>query len=374
MMILPQPLARTGQALRRRRPLNAFIRGIGCLWIVGAGLATQGALVVVPMLPLAQALGVLAMLWVLPALLCSLAGIIGLPSSWMDWFQNVRQVVEGKPWPERLVLLIGTVWQCLLFRPFSCPFPDIPLWVQMFFFREKEAVYPPSHAGSAPVQDEYWIYINGMVTNQFVAQANAQRLYEIFGRPVTVCLNPTDGFLVDLLECIVDKLGLLEWFWKTQPQEYLRAELQRAIVEAAGGKYKRVVLVAHSQGTIIASKTLQQLAGMTNFAPLMKKHLLVFNFADCAHTMSAENVRYLENVSNQRDTVSWLGVLFPFPDLWEDVNGNPISIGGAKVTDSQRWGHLLNTHYLEPLRNGAYPASLLHHFRDGRSPPRGLLD
>lgn len=42
-----------------------------------------------------------------------------------------------------------------------------------------------------------------------IAVENAKRLVELFGRSITVVHNPTDSFIVDLLECVAGKLKLM---------------------------------------------------------------------------------------------------------------------------------------------------------------------
>jgi hypothetical protein len=103
---------------------------------------------------------------------------------------------------------------------------------------------------------------------------------------------------------------------------------------------------------------------------LMKDYLEVYAFADCAQQMPKKNIKYLENISNGGDTVAWLGVLFPFPYFWQDVNCQPIQIDGVRVEEPLLWGHLFETHYLNPMQfRGAYRNSRLQYSRGGKLPP-----
>lgn len=152
----------------------------------------------------------------------------------------------------------------------------------------------------------------------------------------------------------------------------------RDLLETADSdpRFTRVVLISHSQVTIITSNALEDLGRDPdpNVIPLMKKYLEVYAFADCAHQMPGNNVKYLENISNGADTVAWLGVLFPFKRFWQDVNRQPITIDGIDVNEPLRWGHLLETHYLKPMSSdGAYKKSRLRDYLDGGVPPDTLV-
>ncbi len=125
--------------------------------------------------------------------------------------------------------------------------------------------------------------------------------------------------------------------------------------------YKKVVLIAHSQGTIVTGNTLTDLLSDTaeqEIKDLMKRKLEVYNFANCAHSMPGmPSVNYCENISNGGDIVAWLGHLFhftfrPLDSFWIDANGDSLQIGGKSVIERFLWGHLLNTHYLLPMKKG----------------------
>ena len=276
---------------------------------------------------------------------------------------------------EKFVRFSGQIYQILVFRPFPCPvcIRSLPTIFKTFLFRDPVGLIPPSETQvqHAVVTDELWIYVNGVATTTDLAKANADFLFRLFGRPVWICYNPTDGILIDLLECIVDKIGFLDWFWKTKPRVVLSHVIQKALMEAEQNKYTRIVLVAHSQGTIITSAALRVIVqGDRHMKELSRRYLEVFTFADCAHQMIVNDrgvqvVNFLENISNGLDTVAWLGVLFPYRSFWEDKKGRGIEIDGSIITDPNHWGHFLMTHYLEPFFHGAYPFSRLHSYRAG---------
>ena len=319
------------------------------------------------------------MLFVFPALWVALFGIIGLPTSWLEILQTFYRLGQGNI-VEKLIHFAAQIFQILVFRPFECP-PSLdnslPRILKQFLFRDPERLIPPPDAQlrQAPVKDEYWIFVNGVATTTALAQANSDFLFRLFGRPIWTCYNPTDSIWIDLLECIVDKIGLLDWFWETKPARMLAQSLRKALAEAEQGQYKRVVLIAHSQGTIITSVALRQiLQGDRQVKEQSRKFLEIYCFADCAHQMLVRDaygvqvVNYLENISNGVDSVAWLGVLFPWKKFWQDVRGRGSVIEGSMVTEPARWGHFFNTHYLGPFLKRSYPFSRLQSYRNGLKP------
>ena len=57
--------------------------------------------------------------------------------------------------------------------------------------------------------DELWIHINGILNDADAAKVTCKVIYEMFGRPCKLLHNPTDGPVLDLLECFMGKTGLL---------------------------------------------------------------------------------------------------------------------------------------------------------------------
>jgi hypothetical protein len=315
------------------------------------------------------------MLFVIPALWALFFGIVGIPTSWPLLLESTLDLFAGDRGPlGTLVGIISTLYKCIIFLPFACPpFLDkLPPAIKWLIFREPEKMFEPPDAQktNAIVKNEFWIFVNGVATTSEIAFANQNELYKMFSRPITLCHNPTDGVVFDLLECAAGKVSFFDWFWEPAPRFMLAEAVRKALYDAPK-KYTRVVLICHSQGTIITSNMLTKVPNMNDARTkeLMKKYLEVYAFADCAHQMPDLNLKYLENISNGRDSVAWLGALFPFKSFWQDTNGRGIEIGGSFVTEPYLWGHLLNTHYLYHLQNNKYRGSRLQAFRNGRVPP-----
>ncbi len=256
---------------------------------------------------------------------------------------------------------------------------------------------------------EHWFFINGVATNEAVAEINSNLISQLFQRPVTVIHNETNSLLLDLLQCAVGKE------FKTNPsldkpqsmtEPAIKATI--AILEALKDPQRdKVVVLCHSQGTIIAANVLRALQqclchiktlrefpdgkselalelidelalsilcnekvlAMTedevdDYLISAVKKLEVYTFANCAdkmtyitHTTNEQGERiglpYIENFANQFDLVARLGVLSPLRKTEPSV----IRIDGATYEKQglDAWGHLLNQHYLfgmEAFLNG----------------------
>jgi hypothetical protein len=232
----------------------------------------------------------------------------------------------------------------------------------------------PDHIGSySSFPEETWFFINGIMTNDAVAQVNAALISQLFHRPVTLIQNSTNSLWTDLFQCALDKQA-----WAiTEPTTKSFPVLYDALKDP--GK-RRVVLIAHSQGTIIAAALLRLLKlkvrtaarargkfaepeiiyqsdeplDLRDFDWLSETELAkleVYCFATCATEMTwlhesapgRKNVPYVEHFGNEFDIVARLGMQAPRPITWN------IRIDGPQFVRKGAWGHLLNEHYLYPV-------------------------
>jgi hypothetical protein len=127
--------------------------------------------------------------------------------------------------------------------------------------------------------DERWFFINGIATSRELAQHNAERLHALFGRRLTLVHNPTQGLTNDLLESAMQKFTNVN----TEPVARAFVEIARALLD---DNIEKVVIVAHSQGTIITGDVLD---------------LLYLSIDECFFdrtNMNDEDLREFLNVSN----------------------------------------------------------------------------
>ncbi len=306
--------------------------------------------------------------------------IFGSPRTWLPPYQRFSEFTMLSPWrPLRTLKFLQNTWLPSIPRT---PPALLPPFVEDFFWQPTLIFQRPDHYGNCTsFPDEAWFFINGIMTNDSVAQLNAALLAELFHRPITLIQNSTSSLFTDLLQCALDKQG-----WRvTEPVTKAMPAIYDALKDP--GK-ARVVLVAHSQGTIIAAGVLRLLKALTvtepaiaaevsvaavpaaaiagpeliypedapldlaDFAPLRMEELAkleIYCFATCANAMTqlagdtGEPIPHIEHFGNANDIVARLGMQAPEPAALG------IQIEGARFVRPGAWGHLLNEHYLYPI-------------------------
>jgi len=286
----------------------------------------------------------------------------------------------------------------------------LPPLVQDTFWRATGYFQQPDPYDSVTsFPKERWFYINGIATNQDVARMNSAYLAQLFHRPITVVQNSTNSIGIDLLSCVLGK-GI-----KKNPNLEQKKSMTEPSIKAAvaildalnADEIEKVVVIAHSEGTIIISNVLMALRkafsegrsstadGELRSEPPRSAHSLVeelfperdsdtllalkqmlehaidnfcraeqadnrlakleiYPFANCANRMNyvyqdqQTQLPYIENFANERDLVARLGVLSP-----ENHDGGLVSIDGPVYENTRvwseshsAWGHLLNQHHL----------------------------
>jgi hypothetical protein len=259
----------------------------------------------------------------------------------------------------------------------------LPPPLSTLFFHRSEELERVGEDPSGTFAGEEWFFINGILTNKDMARLNADNLVHLFHRPVRVLWNSTDGPIVDLAECAVEKLG-------AQAEDVVSAfhSILDALVDA---NKQRIVVICHSQGTLIAAVVLRLLkcvylrtmAGVPGeftdadrkaiydqaaaegleiqphrlrpVGPDRLETLELYCFANCAtlmkHVDRARELPRIESYGNEHDLVARLGMLAPHP------SERHIEIDGPQFRHDGAWGHLLNAHYLRDIEQAQPPAS-----------------
>jgi hypothetical protein len=249
----------------------------------------------------------------------------------------------------------------------------VPARLRSIFFHETTVMRRPDPAGSFdafPAED--WFFINGILTNQAMATWNADYLAFMFGRPFTIIQNATDGPVADLFECAYEKaFGM-----NGEPVNVGFPVIHRALKDPAKD---RIVIIAHSQGTLISGVMLRllrliyadrddhmssaeqsreraalQRAGVTlspdDLEDVTREELArleIYCFANCASEMRyvdpERQLPWIESLGNEHDLVARLGMLAP------NLASERIHIDGPMWIRHDAWGHLLNAHYLRAI-------------------------
>lgn len=214
----------------------------------------------------------------------------------------------------------------------------------------------PAHYAIGTHQEK-WFFINGICTSPPIAILNGLELAELFQRPIHLIHTPTYGILWDL--------------WDSMTARTLRKDGQLSqpayqVVKEALTRHDKVVIVGHSQGTLVASYIARKLLRERQYAHLAAR-LEIYCLAGVTDsfrvdpTMSehfGRSVPYVEHFANSGDFFCQIGIL-----AHHENSAGPIYV-------SERNGHLLNDHYIPGLRDGAYcdGHSRLHGYVAGRSP------
>ncbi len=321
-----------------------------------------------------------------PPLLIS--SIFGLPWTWIPPYRRYSEFRILDLWRLRRTIkyLINVTVPSI---PRTPP-PFGPPVLNTLFWLPSVVLQRPDHNGNyTTFPEEAWFFINGIMTNDSLAQVNAAYMSYLFHRPLTLIQNSTDSFAIDMLQCMLGK----EWAHVTEPV----IKAFPVIYDALKSPHKRrVVVIAHSQGTIIVANVLrllyesadrwkaaelEELAAVPEYAgpefiypdqapldldefdPLSEEELAkleVYCFATCANTFGYYDSRdpgklipWIEHFGNEYDIVARLGMLAPNQELRE------VRIEGPRYVHRHAWGHFLNEHYLFNIED---------HQKSGRRP------
>jgi hypothetical protein len=330
--------------------------------------------------------------------------VLGPVKTWLPPHDRYSEFSVLDPWRlGRMLRYVADVSVPSLSRPAPRLLaPLLPPFVEDLFFHQSQVLHRPDNYGDyTTFEDERWFFINGILTNPDIAQLNAACISWLFHRPVTLIQNATDGFVADLAECALEK----EWFENTSQTEAAIAAFPPIFDALTDASKQKVVIICHSQGTIITSVVLYAfellhkramgekltdlpcgvfapesmapkvgLEGygdperipldpakldMNDFRALEPEEwakLEIYFFATCAndiryHSGAGEegSVPYMEHFGNGRDLVAHLGM---FAKAREKRG---IRIDGPAYVRTGAYGHLLNKDYLLPIAAAQKP-------------------
>ncbi|MDC0664118.1 hypothetical protein [Marinobacter sp. SS21] len=203
--------------------------------------------------------------------------------------------------------------------------------------------------------NQAWFFLNGICTSRSALRVNGRALATLFNRRINLMHNPSDGALLDLLECALGR--------KMQFVSSLESSVASILEEALQTRDK-VVLIVHSQGGIISTNALYLLRERlgTERQSLLTK-LELYSFASAATELTMPEIR-AEHFYHTEDYVARIG-----------VGGYPERFSG-RLFPASGSGHLLNTHYLVSFVNGDFepaagpPSQLWRYLRKRKLPAR----
>ncbi|KAL4934093.1 uncharacterized protein BDV17DRAFT_296882 [Aspergillus undulatus] len=209
--------------------------------------------------------------------------------------------------------------------------------------------YPPQQPPE--LENEHWVFINGIACGRTWMQQNIDRLGHTFGRKVTGVHNPSTGLVFDIIQCLIQR----DFSYATQDVRDGYAHLRAALLNP---DYTKVVLIAHSQGAIESGLIVDWLLDEIHQGCLRK--LEIYTFGNAANhfnnpfrstpdpqfgATNNSTILHIEHYVNSKDFVGRWGVL-NFADIPNRFMGRVFVREGS--------GHMFNQHYLGtmfPLAN-----------------------
>lgn len=183
------------------------------------------------------------------------------------------------------------------------------------------------------------VYINGMMmTDLETIKHHKEQLKSKFPLlpSIDYFYNASDSFFTDLYECILNKQT-------TKHSEASYKFFTLVVRKVVDPRMKKVVLIAHSQGTILVSTVLTKLKELGLDKECYMNKLEVYLFSNCSTTtkyiIPDKKLPYIENISNQHDFVSRFGMLSSQQEL--------VDIDGEMIIMKDKYGHLFGMNYLD---------------------------
>ena len=196
---------------------------------------------------------------------------------------------------------------------------------------------------------KYFIFVNGILTPESLIEVNRNFLQDIFNEPVDILHNASDSLPVDLIESAIGK----QYTKLSEPGYVLFTALARRLLDP---ETEKIIVIAHSQGTIITSNVLKALCdcGINSVQKEYLKKLEIYMVANCSSDtryIDPENqLPYIENISNRGDFVCYLGSL-------SRLN---FHIDGKHII-SEKQGHWFNKSYFNNFRNEMQSSKLYNY-------------
>lgn len=185
-------------------------------------------------------------------------------------------------------------------------------------------------------------------------KSNLSRLSKTFRRPIVGIHNSTFGVVFDLIECIIQRTF-------DYPTLDVRSAYKTISSMLLDDKITKLVVVAHSQGTIEAGMVIDWLIAATTAEQLSKVEIYTFgnaaNHWNCAMTDDGPLIKHVEHYANGLDWVARLGIFqFRQPLDRGETNGSGAQqtkvhrrFGGRLFNRIDCLGHQMNLHYLDNM-------------------------
>ena len=231
--------------------------------------------------------------------------------------------------------------------PFHCP-SWVPNIIKKIFFGPNSKYI--KNDKELDDNNNCFIFINGVLGSEKIVNYNRIELALLLDKPINLLFNASDSLVIDLFEAFIGKET-------HQLTEASTVALYTICSKLLDENINKVIIIAHSQGTVIISKVLNSLykLGLNKIKYLNK--LEIYCFSNCASNMKYLNCNlpYMEHFANENDFIAKLGCNCP-----KEVE-QFISIDGKIFINKNGTGHMLNSHYLNNFSYN-YPLSKLNNY------------
>ena len=245
-------------------------------------------------------------------------------------FHNSNSELNKTNWSIfKFIHLLSDIF--LIKLPIHCP-SWIPYPIKKLFFGENSKYLP----ANIEYEDGICIiFINGIMSNEKVVELNRIELMKLLNRQINILHNVTDSLVVDLIECLIGKTT-------SDLTEASTVALYTLCNKLLDPNIKKIVIIAHSQGTIITSNVLKNLYKLGLDKEKYLKKIEIYAFANCTSKMNyiTKKFPYMEHFANNNDFVASLGC-----NCSDDIK-DIISIDG-KIFIKNKSGHMFNSHYID---------------------------
>ena len=177
--------------------------------------------------------------------------------------------------------------------------------------------------------DNLVIYVNGICSTIDMSLYQKSWFEKILEKPVTLCYNYTDGFILDIYECMQDRT------YREEGMSMSVHNLRDYILQNIN-TYKNIEVIGYSQGCLITGRALEEVSEIIDNRKLLKK-INYTTFANPTTQLNLPDEIYVEHFINKDDLIANIGII----EHREEIKGRKYY--------QNKCGHLLIADYLIPL-------------------------
>ena len=236
--------------------------------------------------------------------------------------------------------------------PLRCP-SWMPIFIKNSIFGGNSYMIEDKKEDDKQIQSsnkEYFLFVNGILTNRDIVSKNINALKIMLNRPIHCVFNNTDSFIFDVIESAIGK----QTNDLTEASFITLSVISKILLNK---DIDKLVIICHSQGTIIVSQVMRYLHNFGLDKEDYLKKIEIYAFANCSSNMKyiINEYPYMEHFANEHDLVGKMGCNHD-----EDIN-HLIDIDGNIYINKGAYGHYLYPHYLFNFKNN-YPDSKLNQY------------